>query len=142
MLGPPRPLLRRNQPPEVPRRSRIARGLRHRQQPLRRAPPPRRVHPRPHHLGHGVVVTFPRLALRTLTVGVLPLDHPLHRLRCGAAHGGGPAVAPHLVRDARARKPDSADDLGVYAAWWYSLMRPPRTGEPRCVRENAPVGGS
>jgi hypothetical protein len=97
MAGPPGALLRRDQPPEVPRRTRIARGPGRRQQPLGRDPTPGLVHPSGHQLSHRVEVALPPPALRTLTTRTMPLDDPPDRLWCGATHLGGPTVAAHLA---------------------------------------------
>ncbi len=97
MGGPPSLLLRSDQPPEVPRRARIARRPRRRQQPLRRDPALGGLHPRTDQLDHPVVVPPPRLALRPLPAGLVPLNHPPHRLGCRGAHLGSAAVAAHLA---------------------------------------------
>src|SRR5215218_5012707 len=97
MLSAPGALLRCDQPTEVPRRARIARGPGRRQQPLGRDPALGGLHPRADQLDHPVVVAPPRLALRPLPTRAMPLDDPPDRLWCGATQLGGAAVAAHLA---------------------------------------------
>src|SRR5450755_4120160 len=96
MPGPPRPLGLRDQPPEVPRRPRIAGGLSGRQQPLRRDPPRAGLHPRGHQFRDGVIVTGPRHPRRH-GAGHVPGDHPLHGLVRRAADHSGATVSAHLA---------------------------------------------
>ena len=66
MILTPQLLLRRDQPPEVPRRPRIPRRPRSRQQPFRRDPALTGLHPLRYQDGHAVIVMRPRLASRAL----------------------------------------------------------------------------
>ena len=78
-----------DQAAEVPRRPGITGGPRRRQQPLRRDPPRRLLHPGGDQLGHLVVVMAPILPLhRKLTgqPGPVRLHNPLHRLVGRAAN--------------------------------------------------------
>ena len=97
MLHPPRMLPRRDKPPEVPCRTGIPRGPCLRQQPLRRDPSLGLVDPGGHQLGHRVVVVAPRHPNRRAATGLMPGDHPPHRLRRGTAHLSGTTVTTHLT---------------------------------------------
>ena len=97
MIPPPQMLLRRDQPPEIPRRPRIPRGPRRRQQPLRRDPRRRLVHPLRHQHGNGVVVMPPRRTRRRAAAGLMPGDHPPDGLRGRAADRGRPPVSTCLT---------------------------------------------
>src|SRR5918994_6960666 len=93
----PQGFLRRDQPAEVPRRTGIPRGTSRRQQPLGRDPTRRLVHPRGHQLGPPFIVAAPPRPHRRATTGLVPLDHPLHGLRRGAAERSRPTKSAHLT---------------------------------------------
>src|SRR5829696_2184826 len=84
-----------NQPAEVPRRPGIAGRPGLRQQPLRRDPPRRLLHPLLHQIPHLVEIAFPTRPHRQPT-GLIRLDDPAHRLVGGAADLRGPPIAAHV----------------------------------------------
>ena len=96
MLTTPGLLALRDQPPEVPRRPRVAGGLGGRQQPLRRDPPRRRLHPPGHQLRDSVIVMATAGPPASTAAGLMPRDHPFHGLVRRAAKHSGAAVSAHL----------------------------------------------
>ena len=86
----------RDQPPEVACRSLVARCPRGRQQAFRGDPAPRALHPLGHQLDDRVVVAPARRPRRWPTAGLMAGNHPLHRLRCGAANRSRATVRTHL----------------------------------------------
>ncbi len=97
MILPPRLLLRRDQPAEVPRRAGITRGLSRRQQPLGRDPARGGLHPRGDQLRNVVIVMTPLRTGRRAAGGLMPGDHPPHRLMRRTSDLRGPAESAHLT---------------------------------------------
>ena len=97
MIPPPGLLGRRDQAAEVPRRPRIPRGPRRRQQPLRRDPARGLPDPLRDQPGHGVVVPLPRRPRRRAAAGLVPGDHPPDGLRGRAADRGRPPESTCLT---------------------------------------------
>jgi hypothetical protein len=83
------------QPAEVPGRAGIPGRLRLRQQPLRRNPPQRLLHPQHHQVPHLVKVPTPGLPGQALT-GLVRLNDPAHRLVRRAADLRGTSIAAHI----------------------------------------------
>src|SRR5215217_5909459 len=87
-----------NQPAEVPRRPGIAGRPGLRQQPLRRDPPRRLLHPLRNQIPHLVEIASPTRPHRQPT-GLIRLDDPAHRLVGGAADlRSPPDSCPRLDR--------------------------------------------
>src|SRR5829696_4154590 len=84
-----------NQPAEVPRRPGIAGRPGLRQQPLRRDPPRRLLHPLRNQIPHLVEIASPTRPHRQPT-GLIRLDDPAHRLVGGAADLRSPPIAAHV----------------------------------------------
>src|SRR5215213_2076799 len=84
-----------NQPAEVPRRPGIAGRPGLWQQPLRRDPPRRLLHPLRNQIPHLVEIASPTRPHRQPT-GLIRLDDPAHRLVGGAADLRGPPIAAHV----------------------------------------------
>src|SRR5215211_6904278 len=84
-----------NQPAEVPRRPGIAGRPGLRQQPLRRDPPRRLLHPLRNQIPHLVEIASPTRPHRQPT-GLIRLDDPAHRLVGSAADLRGPPIAAHV----------------------------------------------
>ena len=81
-----------DQPAEVPRRPGIAGRPRLRQQPLRRDPARRLLHPLRNQIPHLVEVASPTLPHRQ-PAGLMRFNNPAHRLVGGAADLRGPPIA-------------------------------------------------
>jgi hypothetical protein len=84
-----------HQPAEVPGRPDIPSRLRLRQQPLRRNPPQRLLHPHHHQVPHLVKVSTPGLPGQAPT-GLVRLNDPAHRLMRRAADLRGTSIAAHI----------------------------------------------
>jgi hypothetical protein len=92
----PQRLACRHQPPEVSRRPFVARRPDRREQALRGDLSLGLLHPLGHQVAHQVVVAAPRRPGRRRPAGLVAGDHPLHRLRRGAAERGRATVRTHL----------------------------------------------
>jgi len=96
-LRPPRPLLRRDQATEVPRRPDIPGRARPRQQPLGADPAPSGRHRVGDHTAHALEIRRPRLPPRASPARGVAFHDPLHRLVGRTADVGRAPVSAHVL---------------------------------------------